>query len=108
MYADLTISAYSTEYVQVPVQATIAGAPYNPTSDVVAMQFVLAGGSQEPTGTWNTGSWVTTAQGTYIAQCLVGPANSGVVLPPGTYAIWVRITDNPEIPVRAAGTLTIT
>jgi hypothetical protein len=108
MTADITISSYSTEYVQVPVQAVVAGAPYNPTTDTVAVQFVPQGGQQEPTGTWNTGSWVTTAQSTYLAQCLVGPEDSGVVLTPATYVIWLKITDNPEIPVIPAGTVTIT
>lgn len=108
MPADLTLSSLATEYVQVPVAVTIAGAPYNPTGDAVFMQFVPASGNQEPSGTWNSGNWVTTAQNTYIAQCLVGPANGGVSLTPGAYVVWVKIVDNPEVPVQPAGTLAIT
>jgi hypothetical protein len=99
--------ASSTMYVQVPVQATVAGVPYNPTADAVAMAF-MPGSSQPSSGSWNTGSWSTTAQGNYLAQVLVGPANSGVVLAPGTYAVYVRITDSPEVPVLPAGNLQIT
>jgi hypothetical protein len=103
--ADLTIASASTEFVNVPVQATVAGEPYNPTSDVVAMAFVA--GSAQP-ATFYTGSWVTTVQGSYVARCLVGPANSGVVLAPGTYVVWVKITDDPEVPIKPAGTLQVT
>jgi hypothetical protein len=106
MPADITISALSTEYVQVPVQAMVAGSPYNPTADVVQFSFVPSG-SAAP-GSWNTGSWDTTVNDIYLAQCLVGPGSSGVVLAQGTYAVWVKITDSPEVPVKPAGTLAIT
>lgn len=105
MPADLVINSLSTEMVQVPVQVTQAGVPYNPTGDVVQFAFVV--GSSYP-ATWYQGSWTTNLQGIYIAQCLVGPANSGVVLLPATYVVWIKITDNPEIPVRSAGSIQIT
>lgn len=105
MSADLTVSSLSTVNIQVPVQASAEGAPYNPTSDTVQLAFALS--SAYPV-TWYTGSWTTTVQGNYIAQCLVGPANSGVVLAPGTYTVWVKITDSPEVPVLPAGSLQIT
>lgn len=107
MPADVSISSLSTEYLQVPVQAQVNGLPFNPTSDVVQMAFVPIGSVNYPV-TWFTGSWSTTAQGNYLAQCLIGPANGGVVLTPGTYKIWVKITDSPEVPVESSGTLTIT
>jgi hypothetical protein len=99
--------AASTLYVQVPIQATVSGTPYDPTGDAVAMAF-MPGSGQPGSGDWNTGSWQTTAQGIYLAQCLVGPENSGVVLAPGTYAVFVKITDNPEVPVLPSGSLQIT
>jgi hypothetical protein len=103
--ADITISSLSTEYVQVPVQATIMGVPYNPTADAVSLAFVV--GNAYPT-LWYAGSWVTTAQGNYLAQTLIGPANGGTVLAPGTYNIYVKITDNPEVPVIPSGSVTVT
>jgi hypothetical protein len=104
MPADMIIASSSTEYVNVPVSATMAGTPYNPTGDLVYMAFVA--GSAQPS-TFYEGNWVTTVQGTYIARCLVGPANSGTVLAPGLYVVWVKITDSPEVPIRQAGTLQI-
>jgi hypothetical protein len=105
MLADMTIAAVSTEYVNVPVQVTVNGEPYDPTGDVV--QFAFVPGSAQPV-TWYSGSWVTTVQGGYIAQCLVGPENSGVVLAPGAYTVWIMITDDPEVPVLPAGNLAVT
>jgi hypothetical protein len=105
MPADMIIASSSTIYVNVPVQATVAGQPYNPTADTVQMAFVA--GPAQPV-TFYAGNWVTTVQGTYIARCLVGPANSGVVLAPGLYACWVKVTDSPEVPVLPAGTIQVT
>jgi len=103
--ADLDISSLSTQLVQVPIQATYEGAPYNPTSDVV--QFAFVQGPAYP-ATWFTGSWQTTVQGNYLAQCLIGPSGGVTVLTPATYYVWVQITDNPEVPVLTAGSLRIT
>lgn len=103
----VTISALSTEYVQVPVSATTAGVPINPTSDQVQFAFMATG---NPTsGDWHLGSWQTIAPTTYVAQILVGPGSGGVPLTAGTtYSIWVKVTDNPETPVRQVGLLKIT
>jgi hypothetical protein len=103
--ADLTIASSSIEYVNVPVQATVAGTPYNPTADAVAMAFIA--GPAQPTS-FTSGSWITTVQGNYIARCLVGTNTNGILLAPGLYTVWVKITDSPEVPVRPAGTLQIT
>jgi hypothetical protein len=103
----LTISSLSTEYVQVPVSAVVSGGIVDPTSDPVQFAFMVTGNPS--TGDWHTGSWTTIAPTTYIAQILVGPGNGGVVLTAGsTYAIWVKVTDNPEVPVRQVGLLKIT
>jgi hypothetical protein len=103
--ADQVIAAVSTEYVNVPVQVTQNGEPYNPTADTV--QFAFVAGSAQP-ATWYTGSWQTTVQGNYLAQCLIGPQNSGVVLAPGTYTVWLQITTDTEVPIKPAGSLLIT
>lgn len=102
----ITISSLSTEYVQVPISATAAGTPVNPTSDQVQFAFLATG--NPTTSDWVLGSWETIAPNTYIAQCLVGPAG-GVTLTAGTtYTIWIKVTDNPETPVRQVGLLKIT
>jgi hypothetical protein len=104
----LTISSLSTVYIQVPVRAFIEGQAYNPTGDVVAMAFT-AGWDDPASGDWHTASWSTSESGTtYLAQLLVGPAAGGLVLGVGTYSIWVRVTDSPEVPVLQPGQLTIT
>lgn len=103
----LTISSLSTEYVQVPVAATAAGVAINPTTDVVQFAFMATG--SPGTTDWKLGSWQTIAPNTYLAQCLVGPGSGGVPLTAGTtYSIWIKVTDNPEVPVRQVGLLKIT
>lgn len=102
------MSALSTQYVQTPVRAFQQGQPYNPTGDAVVMAFIAGFG--EPGNTdWKTASWAwtTAINGYYIAQCLVGPGGT-ITLAQGTYAVWIKITDNPEIPVINTGSLTIT
>lgn len=99
----LTILAQSLEYVQVQVSAPGVNGPYDPTGDVV--QFAFEPSSAAPS-TWYTGSWFTPVANTYFAQCLVGPSGA-VTLTPGTYTIWIKITDSPEIVVRTPGSLQV-
>lgn len=102
----LTISSLSTVYVKVPVAATVNGSAYNPTSDTVWLAFT-ANDAAPTAGEWIVAAWET--DGTdYLARVLVGPANSGTVLEPGIYTVWVKVQDNPEVPVLDAGTLTVT
>jgi hypothetical protein len=105
----LTQSRLSTKFVQVKVGFTVAGVPQNPTGDVVQMAF-MDGGAIPVSGDWQTASWETVGAGisaVYYAECLVGPAG-GVVLPPGVWTVYVRVTDNPEVPAEPAAQLTIT
>jgi hypothetical protein len=100
-------SVLSLQYIQVQVLATVLGAPIDPTSDVVQFAFTLNGANP---GTWSTGSWASDAplaNGAYIAQCLVGPGGT-VTLTRGTWTTWIKVTDDPEIPVITAGELQIT
>jgi hypothetical protein len=107
MAAPLEISSLSKEYIRVPVSATAAGVPVNPTADVVQMAFVTSG---EPAGgDWKSADWETNAETsppTYYARCLVGPGGT-VTLADGTYQIWVKVTDSPEVPVKRAGVLVV-
>jgi hypothetical protein len=102
------MSALSTEYVIVPVSARVDGVLINPTGDAVAFAFKVLG--VDPGNTdWLTGSWASTSalNNFYQAQVLIGPDGPNT-LALGTWVIWLRITDNPEVPVRQVGTLTIT
>jgi hypothetical protein len=102
----LTISSLSTVYIQIPVRAYIEGQAYNPSGDVVALAF-MTGWTNPASGDWHTGSWSTGEFGeTYLAQLLVGPSG-GLSLAVGTYSMWLKITDNPEVPVSQPGILTI-
>jgi hypothetical protein len=105
----ITQSALSLQYVQAAVTATAAGAPVNPTSDVVQFAF-KAGGANPASGDWVTGSWDGTATrgpgNAYIAQCLVGPGGT-ITLGVDTYTMWIKVTDSPEIPVIPVGLLQI-
>lgn len=108
MAAPLVIPAGSLEYVRVPVYAESSGAQVNPTADTVQMAF-LAGSQAPESGDWKSASWdtdATTTPTTYRAQCLVGPAGT-VTLTRGTYTVWVKITDSPEVPVRPVGSLKV-
>jgi len=102
------ISSLSNEYIKVAVDFTVAGVITDPTADVVQMAFLAPG--TDPTGPdWVTGSWEsdTTIVGHPIryARVVVGP--SGKVLVKGSYVVWVRVTDSPEIPVKQAGLLQV-
>jgi hypothetical protein len=100
------ISSSSAEQVPVPVRAIFDGNPHDPTGDQVQVSFTRGYGvkpSSWELGTWGTGSYL----GWHTASVLVGPGGV-VTLTPGTYTVWVRVADNPEIPVRQAGTVQIT
>ena len=106
----LTQLAQSTEPVQLQVAATLNGAPYNPTADPVAIAFVTeASPPPDPqAGQWNTASWETDPGPAYWASILVGPLNGGIPLAVGTYIVYIKITDNPAVPVKPGCYLTIT
>ena len=96
--------ASSLQYI--PIIVTCLGG--NPTTDTVQMAFTATGVDPQPAD-WQTASWDTSATlgpNQYLAQCLVGPGGT-VALTNGTYQIWVKVTDNPEIPQLPAGQLLI-
>lgn len=101
----MDVSSASTEDVLVPVTATILGAAYDPTVDPVAVAF-LPNRVTPASDDWHTATWQTFG-GAHYAVCLVGPANGGVVLAVGTWTVWVKVSDNPEVPVMQAGYLNI-
>ena len=98
---DVTKSVLSTEFIPARVEAHLFNTTtvYNPTGDTVEAAFKLPGVA--PTAPdWKAASWLTTSIGRFFALCLVGPGAGAVInLPVGTYKMWLRITDNPEVPV---------
>lgn len=106
----LEVNHLGTEYVLIPVAASKSGAAYNPTADTVQFAFMPNSVQVPVTADWVTGSWETVPTNIiypYNARCLVGPSGS-TALTLGTYVMYVKITDNPEIPVIPAGQLVIT
>lgn len=105
----ISLSSLSTDYISIPVTATgNNGLAVNPTSDPVAFAF-KAVGVNPASGDWASGSWDTYLPfgSKYVAKVLIGPAasvNPGV----GVWIAWMKITDNPEVPVRQVAELTIT
>jgi hypothetical protein len=101
----LTQLASSTEPVQIQVRATANGSVYDPSGDPVAVAFVLQGGPEpSPSGSgWNPATWEVDPGNppSYWASVLVGPLNGGIALAAGTYVAYVRVTDNPAVPVKA-------
>ena len=89
----MKISSLSVEYLHVDIECSV-----NPTSDTVSFAFMNTTGA--PTvSDWVSGSWDNTITSSpYRAKCLIG--TGGKVLATGSYIIWVKVTDSPEIPVR--------
>ena len=108
----LTQLASSTEPVQIQVKATSDGSSYDPTGDLVYIAFVAEGGTEpSPSGSqWNAATWEVDPGDppTYWASILVGPLNGGIALTAGTYICYVKVTDNPAVPVKPGCYLIIT
>jgi hypothetical protein len=105
MTATLTMSSLSTQYVLVPVTVIIAGESVDPTAYPVQFAFTPIGTSPSA---WTDGSWQDApTNGLWMAQCLVGPENGGLVLAPALYEIWIQVTGNPEVPVLQPGLLQV-
>lgn len=106
----MLLPATTKEYLRTTVTTSA-----DPTGTPPQFAFLLA--DTEPvTADWRTGEWVGAwTNGSVTARILVGPGTS-VVFTPGNWRCWLRITDNPEIPVMrvdlvrvpGARTLTVT
>lgn|GEM_PF-1699542 len=102
-------SHLALKYVFIPVSATRLGVPYNPTADTVQFAFMpTATQVPQPTdlvlGTWDV--YANDVLYPYHAKCLVGPGGM-ITLGIGTYIIYLKITDSPEIPFDIVGQLQI-
>lgn len=96
----MEIAASSTEYVHIPVTATLDGSPVTLTDPPKIA--IIAASSNPATGDWRTGTWAGTN-----ARLLVGPAG-GTQLAPGSYWAWVKFTAGTETPVYRAGRIKVT
>jgi len=110
----LTTSSQSTVYVRVVVTSELPnGTTVNPTSDTVQFAFIGpyastgTASSNPPTSTttYCSGSWDSGTP--YTAKCLIGPNGGVTTLTTGAYQVWIKITDNPEVPVLLAGPLLV-
>jgi hypothetical protein len=104
-YASIGLSQLATEYIFIPVSVTKAGVAYNPTGDAVQFAFMPTPTQVPQNADWVSGSWVTESTNVlypYSAQCLVGPSGT-ITLGVGTYIIYIKVTDSPEIPVLVGG-----
>ena len=94
----------SIEQMETTVTSTV-----DPTEDVVSWSFPLHG--VRPT-VWHAGTWQTAtgSAGAYSAVAVsptVGATGATVVLTAGTYGVYLKITDNPEVPVRRIGPMVV-
>jgi len=109
-FSAIGISHVSLQYIGIPVKAsTLALTSYDPTADPVRMAF-LPQATQAPQSTdWQTAIWSAVPSNLifpYAAYCLIGPG--GTIDPGiGTFYIWLKVTDNPEIPAEVVGLLQI-
>lgn len=99
-------SVLATEFVMALVAVKKNGVYVDPTGDTAEMSFPAVG---SPPVNWFAGSWETdhsTGTPRYYAQCLVGPGGA-VELAVGKYEVFLKVSDNPETPVRKLGVLSI-
>ncbi len=112
----MIIPGESVETVLIPwASLSAAGVLEDPTASTVEIGF-SAGRETEPT-TWNAATWATSEKirlsvgGTivetpYKASILVG--TGATALAADLHAMWVRVTDSPEVPIRFAGFIEVT
>jgi len=100
--------AASLEFHRWAVAATLDGAPHDPTQDPLTFALSTATDADPvaPTDGFVNGQWETEAPSVYVACLLCGPG--GAVAPtPGTYYVWMKVTDSPESPLRLVDTLKV-
>lgn len=100
-------AALTTRFLRYYVGATKNGAPYDPTGTPVSFAFMSPG--VDPTvSDFKVGSWEveTGPPSRYVARFLLGPTGT-YTLTKGQYAVWIKITDSPEIPQEPIDVLTV-
>lgn len=107
-----TFSAASLEPVMAGVSGERDGVAVNPTSDAVTMAFLDEPPEEASPGVsdWKTAAWetnATTDPDEYEAFCMVGPGGAAT-LAAGTWYVWVKVVDSPDIPVKYSGIIKVT
>lgn len=110
------IPGESVETVRIPYASlSTLGVLEDPTASTVEIGFSAAR-ETEP-ASWNTAAWETSEKlrlpvgGTivetpYKATILVG--SGATDLAEGLHAMWLRVTDSPEVPIRFVGFIEVT
>ena len=108
-FSTIGMSHLSLQYYFVPVQVTKLGIAYNPTGDTVAFAFMPTP-TQVPQNTdWVAGHGTPTRP----ASCSPTPRNASSAprgrspSASGRTSAYLKVTDNPEIPVEIVGQLQI-
>lgn len=102
-----TMSRLSVDDLIVPVQVLVPeGANSDTTTDVVRFAFTVGRPptDQQP-GTWYVGGWLRDL-GQILATITVGPGTSVPAFKPGTYTVWIMVSDDPTSPVAAVDYVT--
>ena len=99
----------STEYVTINVSLQLPGiGSGSPTTDEVFIAVMSDPAAYPGDSDWLPAQWLTQTY-PYYAGVMEGPGISGVIdLAVGTYKVWLKLVDDPEIPVFRVGTLNIT
>lgn len=99
----------SVDDLLVPVVVLVPqGANSDTTTDPVYFAFTVGRPpTRQQPETWYQGSWLRDL-GQIMALITVGPGSSVPTFKPGTYTVWVKVTDDPTAPVAAVDVLTIT
>lgn len=112
----LTIPGESVETVRVPYASlSTTGVLEDPTAATVEIGF-STDRETEPSS-WNAAAWETSeklrmpvggtiVESPYKATILVG--TGATILTVGLHAMWLRVTDAPEVPIRFVGFIEVT
>lgn len=96
------IPAVSKEYLHGTITASVD--LDEQTIEVAALSKGTAAPDDDTT--WIAATWTGDAGKSRVWELLIGPGTS-MALQPGSYVVWARVTDTPEVPVRKHDTLTI-
>lgn len=72
----------------------------------IAIALTASNRNPDVTTTWRTAAWTGSAGTARGAAILIGPGTSHVI-PKGTYNVWSKLTDSPEVPETFHGRLTV-
>ena len=99
-------SAQSLEYVRVPVSTTNA---QDPTPDPVGIAFLDRFTYPGASTVYISGTWEADTSDPsnpiYYARLLVGPGGPYEPTAGTSMVIWIKVTDNPEVPVIRSGNI---